>query len=167
VLKAHPDARLLIVGQGPLEHELKALINQLGLGESIILTGHREDVPEILPLLDVFVLSSINEGMGRVIVEAMACARPVVASDLMGIPELVEDGLTGYLFRPRDAHDLAGKLIDLLDNPEKAEKMGLRGRDKVYPRYDENVMVRAFEDVYQEVLVEKGFDPPFSRFVSP
>ncbi|MBW2622770.1 MAG: glycosyltransferase [Deltaproteobacteria bacterium] len=154
VLEAHPDARLLIVGQGPLEHELRAMINALGLRDAIILTGHREDVPEILHLLDVFVLSSVNEGMGRVIVEAMACARPVVASDLMGIPELVEHGLTGYLFRPRDSHDLAGKIIDLLDNPEKAEKMGQRGRDKVYPRYDETVMVRAYEDLYREVLAE-------------
>ena len=167
VLRAHPDARLLIVGQGPLEHELKAMIHELGLRDEIILTGHREDVPEILSLLDVFVLSSINEGMGRVIVEAMACARPVVASDLMGIPELVEDGLTGYLFRPRDADDLAAKIIELLDDPEKAEKMGLRGQAKVYPQYDEAVMVRAFEDVYQEVLAEKGIAPPFSRLDSP
>ncbi|MEE9516115.1 MAG: glycosyltransferase [Candidatus Adiutricales bacterium] len=166
VFRAHQDARLLIVGQGPLENQLKAQITGLGLQDAIILTGHREDIPEILHLLDIFVLSSINEGMGRVIVEAMACGLPVVASNLMGIPELVEDGVTGFLFRPRDSHGLAEKIIELLDNPEKAEKMGFIGRQKVYPSHDETVMVEAFEDLYREALSAKGIYPRISRPVS-
>ena len=156
VIKGHPDARLLIIGQGPLKAELEAQTRGLGLEKAICFTGHREDVPELLNLMDVFVLPSINEGMGRVLVEAMACGRPVVASNLMGIPELVDDERTGCLVRPRHPDDLAAGINRLLDHPDQAREMGRRGREKVYPAYDESVMIQAYNHLYLEVLAEKG-----------
>lgn len=156
VAKRFPTARLLLIGQGPLEATLRRQIASLGLEKHIILTGHREDVPEILKMLDVFVLPSINEGMGRVIVEAMAAGLPVAASNLMGIPELVEDGVTGLLTRPAEASDIAEKIIRLLEDPEAARQMGLAGQEKVFPAYDQSVMVQAYNQLYDELARARG-----------
>ena len=163
VLRRRPDAVLLVMGHGPLQQDLQARISLMNLEGSVRMLGHREDMPEMLSLLDVLVLPSLNEGMGRVVVEAMACAKPVVASNVMGIPELVEDGVTGLLCRPANPQDLAEKILRLLEDSELARKMGAAGKERVYPRYDASRMVAAYEALYEALLKEKGLPPDARR----
>jgi glycosyltransferase involved in cell wall biosynthesis len=127
VLQEHPDATLVLVGKGNLEPMLRQQADRLGLNGHVRFLGWRDDLREIMPLFDVFVLPSLNEGMGRVLVEAMAAGRPIVASRVGGIPDLVRHGETGLLVTPRDEVSLAESISLLLSNTAKAERMGQWG----------------------------------------
>ncbi len=133
-----PEARLVLVGSGPLEIELRRLVAELGLGEHVLFAGraHYEEVPAFLAAGDVLVLPSLNEGLPRVILEAMAMARPVVASRVGGVPELVQDGETGLLTAPRDEAALAESLLRLAKDPSLREAMGNRARQSIGIEYE-------------------------------
>jgi glycosyltransferase involved in cell wall biosynthesis len=117
----------VFVGKGDLKAFLKHRARQLGLQPNVAFLGWRDDVQQILPLLDVLVLPSLNEGMGRVLVEAMIAGRPVVASRTGGIPDLIRDGVDGLLVPPGDASALADAILALIQNPQRAREMGMRG----------------------------------------
>jgi glycosyltransferase involved in cell wall biosynthesis len=114
--------------------------------------GWRDDIPEIMPLFDVFVLPSLNEGMGRVLVEAMAAGRPVVASRVGGIPDLVRHGETGLLVTPRDDEAIAASILLLLSNPRKAERMGARGRLRCH-EFGLPAMIARLDELYRNMGV--------------
>jgi glycosyltransferase involved in cell wall biosynthesis len=147
---------LIVGGGGSSSEEKIGLLKQKaasqGLTPRLVFTGLRGDIPEILSLFDFFVLPSLDEGLGRSLVEAMTAGKPVVASRVGGIPEAVEDGKTGILVPPRDAHALAGALSVMLDNPEKALEMGRRGRERAEKLFDEERMVDSICSLYQEML---------------
>ena len=103
VLRAVPDAYLLIVGEGSRRDALEAQARELRIAHRVVFTGRRDDVPAVTAALDVAVLPSYREAQGLVILEAMALSRPVVASNVGGIPEMIEDGVTGLLVPPHDA----------------------------------------------------------------
>jgi len=155
VTEIFPDARFLIVGDGPLRTELEDLVSRLNIYENCIFTGFRRDIPDILSAIDMLVMSSLYEGMPMVILEAMAASRPIIATNVGGIPELVKDGETGILVLPKDVDALAESIIHLLKSKEKAKQMGLAGRKRVEEHFDVNVMVRKTEEVYQELIQEK------------
>ncbi|MEJ2731346.1 MAG: glycosyltransferase family 4 protein [Deltaproteobacteria bacterium] len=129
VWQVHQDASLVLVGKGDMDVDLRAEALKKNANGKIKFLGWREDIDEIMPLFDMLVLPSLNEGMGRVLVEAMAAGKPVVASRVGGIPNLVRDGETGYLVPPADEKALANGIKKLLDDPVKAKQMGLRGRE--------------------------------------
>jgi glycosyltransferase involved in cell wall biosynthesis len=179
---AYPHLHLLLVGDGPCRSELvaQAKCHRLKVVESpdtgarpgearmaaIHLLGLRHDVPRLLTAMDLFVLPSLNEGMGRVLVEAMAMELPCVASRVSGIPDVVDDGDTGVLVRPRDPNALAAAVAALLEHPERAREMGRRGRRKVVPEFSVERMVDKLEVLYRELLEAKGVPmPPTSRGV--
>jgi glycosyltransferase involved in cell wall biosynthesis len=128
VWERHPDAVLALVGKGGQEAELKRRAQEIGAGGRVKFLGWREDVAEIMPLFDVFVLPSLNEGMGRVLVEAMAAGRPVVASRTGGIPDLVRHEETGLLVAPGDEAGLAAAIGRLLGSPAEARRLADGGR---------------------------------------
>jgi glycosyltransferase involved in cell wall biosynthesis len=150
VLRRHPDVVFHIVGDGPcraaLEHEAAAL----GIASSIRFLGHREDVPEVLRDSDVFVLPSRSEAFPNGVVEGMAAGLPVVASDVGGIPELIENGRTGVLVPVGDTAALANTLIRLLDDPGYATALGTGGREVIARGYSFERMVASFEALYLE-----------------
>ncbi|PIX22536.1 MAG: glycosyl transferase family 1, partial [Deltaproteobacteria bacterium CG_4_8_14_3_um_filter_43_13] len=113
------------------------------------------DIPQLINTFDIFALPSLNEGMGRVLVEAMAMGKPIVASDIGGIPDLVKDGANGILFTPRDVDAMAEAIIKLLLDRELRRKMGNEGKKLAYPAYDASVMVRKIEGLYKDLLKEK------------
>lgn len=156
IVEQRSDVLFLSVGDGPLEQELKAFAEASGIASRVVFAGYRKDVAEIMALMDVFVLPSLNEGMGKVLVEAMAEGKPVVATKVGGIPELVSDNLTGILCPPKDSHALAEAILKLLRNKELARRMGAEGRKRVYPQYDAKVMVEKIERLYAELMREKG-----------
>ncbi|NWF55786.1 MAG: glycosyltransferase family 4 protein [Syntrophaceae bacterium] len=155
IIRAIPEARLLLAGEGPQEKNIREKIEKLRLEKAVILAGCREDVPRVLNTLDVFVFPSLQEALGTAVLEALAMRRAVVASRVGGIPEIIEDGKTGFLVEPENFSGVAEKVIHLLKNPELRRLMGDRGRQFVEARYDQRLMVRRLEDLYRELTEEQ------------
>ena len=147
------EARLLVVGDGPLRGELQQQTRDLGLEGSVIFTGRRKDVPRLMAALDVVTLPSLWEGFGLVLLEAMAVARPIVASRVSAIPEIVADGETGLLVPPRDVNALAAALIELLRDHQQAAEMGRRGQERLEQEFTVERMVAQTEAVYEQEAV--------------
>jgi len=151
-----PEVKFIIVGDGEQRPELEKLRSALGLNSYVLFLGQRDDVPKILPLFDVFVLPSVKEGLPYALLEAMAAARPVVATTVGGVPEVVVDGQTGLLVPPGNPEALARAIIALLQDPERAHAMGQAGRKRVLEHFTVERMVAETERVYQELLARKG-----------
>jgi len=145
------DASVCIVGDGPLYDTVENKIAKRGLSDRVFLTGYRDDVPRVLAASDVLVLPSYREGTPRVITEAMASGLPVVATDIAGIPEQVEDGESGYLIPTGDAAALAGRLNKLLADSQLRDRLGERGYERS-EQFSVEAMVNATADLYEELL---------------
>ena len=150
VAAAVPDATLLVVGEGSRRAALEALAVELGVADRVVFTGRRDDVPAVTAALDVAVLPSYREALGLTILEAMALSRPVVASNVGGIPEMVEDGVTGLLVPPRDPDALAAAIIRLLRDHPLADTLARAGHDLVHERFCIELMVAAVEAIYDD-----------------
>jgi glycosyltransferase involved in cell wall biosynthesis len=150
------EARLVIVGEGYLYHRLRTLVNDFNLNDSVLFTGFQTDVSEIIATFNVAVLPSFFEGMGRVLLEAMAMEKPVVASRVGGIPDLVENGVNGLLTTPGNVNELSDAIKRILRNKSLAANMGLAGREKVTDQFSANTMVRTLDSIYCECLNTKG-----------
>ncbi len=155
IIKVHPQSRFLIVGDGERKEELRLLAEKLGVGSYVIMTGSQRDVQPFYPLMDVFVLPSLNEGMGRVILEAMSSGVPVVATAVGGILNLVKDGETGILFPPRDASLLAQAVCGILSDHEKAARLSENAK-KHLDVFSAEIMVQKIEALYENLLREKA-----------
>ncbi len=154
IARARPDVRFLVVGQGTRLERLRQKAVELGVGDAITFAGERSDVPSILKLLDVFVLSSISEASPNVIVEAMASGLPVVATNVGGIPAIVDDGSSGTLVEAKDAPALARAILELVNDPARAASMGSVGKSLARERHDINRVVRKMEDTFTFLLDE-------------
>lgn len=138
ILAVHPDASLTLIGDGPDRERLQDQVRGLGLSDAVRFTGYQsqDEVAQALAEAAVFVLPSFAEGVPVVLMEAMAARRPVVATRITGIPELVEDGVSGRVVAPGDAVVLAEAVRDILSDPERAARMGEAGRGKVEVEFD-------------------------------
>ncbi len=150
-----PEARFVMVGDTTLEsdsREREAREEAERLGVPVIFTGFRADAPQLAASFDVYVVPSRYEGLGRAVTEAMASARPVVATAVNGVPDLVEHGASGLLAEPGDPRSLADAVLWLLDNPAAARTMGLRGRDRVRWHFRPGVMCGALDALYSDLI---------------
>lgn len=152
LVREMPDARVLIIGEGELRDALHHQIATLGLDRHVILAGFRSDVAGVMKSIDLFVMSSVTEGLGSAILEAMACGRAVVGTRAGGIPEAVEDGRTGLLVPPRDEPALAQAMLALLRDPDRRVRMGAAGRAKVEAEFSVEALVRGTLGVYERKL---------------
>ena len=157
VEKKYPRVVTLIVGESSLvfrrwRGRMEKFVKKLGLRERVIFTGLREDISQIMAALDVFVLPSINEAFGLVLLEAMAFKKPIIASNVGGIPEIVKHGITGLLVPPGDPESLAKAIIEITQHPKEAVKMGERGRERVERYFSLDAYVQKIEKVYEEIL---------------
>ncbi len=155
VLQTIPGVTFLIIGGGELEDKLKEESRRLDIEDRIRFTGFREDVHELLKTMDVFVLPSLSEGMPLSLIEAMASGLPAVASDVGGIGEVIDDGISGFVIPPADPAAFAAKILYLLQNPSSACEMGRRAREKVNERFNLRTMVENYERIYLELLAGK------------
>lgn len=153
-----PNLHLLLVGSGDRRRGLEGLVAQRGLADAVTFAGERQDVPDCLAALDVFVLPSLNEGMGRALIEAMAAGRPVIASRVGGVPALIEERRNGLLVPPADPAALARALRELLERPQWAKELGGQASAAIGARFSQRAMVEAIESVYEEALVETGWE---------
>ena len=150
VLEAFPRVVFLIVGDGPLRGELEALTRALGVEKNVIFAGYREDVPRVLSVFDIKVLPSVTEGFGIAILEAMAMGKPVIATGVGGVKEILKDGETGFLVPPQDPEALSERIIYLLRNEDEARQLGIRAREES-KKYDIDLCVRRLEELYFEL----------------
>ena len=155
VEKEMPRLKLLIIGEGEDENNLKDLAESLDLNNKIIFAGLRYDVEKILPMTKIFILPSLWEGMPNVLLEAMAAGKPVIATEVGGVPEVVLHGKTGILVPPEDSDAIANAMRYLLQDELKAKKMGEAGRLRVEEHFTIAGMLERTEDLYQELLKEK------------
>jgi len=147
--------RLAIVGDGPLLASLREQASAAGVADAVWLPGARSDVPDILRSFDVFAMSSIAEGTPGSALEAMASALPVVGTRVGGIPEVVEEGVTGLLVPPSDAQAMAQALEQYLAAPELAQRHGQAGRERVLRKYSMAAMVAAYQEMYDSLCERK------------
>jgi glycosyltransferase involved in cell wall biosynthesis len=150
-----PEARLLLLGRGPEEEALRGLAEELGLATHVRFVGEQEDVAPYLQEMEVYVQSSVAEGMPNSILEAMAAGLPVVATAVGGTPELVVDGQTGLLVPPRDPAGLAMALTTLLSDPTKAASFGRAGRDRVETYFTEAAILQRVEALLDRLVQEE------------
>ncbi|NOZ62199.1 MAG: glycosyltransferase family 4 protein [Calditrichaeota bacterium] len=152
VIEKHPQARFVLTGDGPLERELRELAAKLGVEKYVRFLGWRKDAKRVLAEYDVFVQTSLWEGLSLSIMEAMAAAKPVVASDIKGNNELVVDGKTGFLVPPKQPKDLADKINFLLDQPALRKKMGAAGRLRMEKNFAIEQVADKIENLYLTLI---------------
>ncbi|AAU91854.1 glycosyl transferase, group 1 family protein [Methylococcus capsulatus str. Bath] len=152
----YPGLHVLLFGKGPLESSLIETVRHLGLADRVHFAGFRDDLPRILPCLDLVVHPALREGLGISLLQAAAAGVPIVASRAGGIPEAVRDGDNGLLVPPGDAAALAAAIRRLLDDRDLARDMGQRGRALIGREFSVEGMVEGNLAVYRELLAEKG-----------
>lgn len=158
VQKSFPQTRLIVVGSGKEEYEqkLKDLVRRLGLSSCVMFTGYREDIHEVMAALDLFVLPTLyKEGFSRVILEAMASAKPVITTSLGGNPEAVIEGVSGLLIPQGDSKALAHAILSLLKDKELAKRMGEAGRRQVVEMFAIEKNISNTEELYLELVKGK------------
>jgi glycosyltransferase involved in cell wall biosynthesis len=160
LVERFPDLRVLIAGGRPGGREdapdpereaLETIARKLGVGESVVMLGHRSDIPDVLDALDVAVLSSDFEGSPLSVMEYMEAAKPVVSTRVGGLPDLVEEGVTGFLVEPQDPEGLATAVGTLLADPRRAVEMGLAGRERRRAEFSLEGTTRHVEALYEEL----------------
>lgn len=151
VVRDVPDARFLILGEGELRDPLTRQIREYRLEKHVLLPGFRTDVLGCLKSFDLFVMSSVAEGLGTSLLDAMACAKPIVATAAGGIPEIIEDGVNGLLVPPRDHHAMAAAIVRLLTDAPLRDQLGKVGLARVRERFTVERMVAETVAVYARV----------------
>jgi glycosyltransferase involved in cell wall biosynthesis len=153
--RARPEARFLLVGDGPLRPQVQAALAQEGLAGRAVLTGLRRDAPQLLAAMDVFLLTSLWEGLPRTIPEAQAMGLPVVANQVDGANEAIQHGVSGFLCQPGDVGGAARQVLALLDDPLLRAEMGARGRAAAAAEFDLNRMIHQSGELYDRLLSQK------------
>jgi len=156
VLQWDPSIGFVLFGSGPCRADLARQIQARGLAGSFVLAGFRADLDRFIPFFDLLVLPSFTEGMPNVVLEAFAAGVPVVATAVGGTPELVEDGVSGYLVPPRDAHTLADRICDALAADEQLHEMGMQGRQRVLEQYTFSIQAQQYRRLFAELRDQAG-----------
>jgi glycosyltransferase involved in cell wall biosynthesis len=150
--KNYPNVVLLLIGDGVLRSNLGALTKQLNIEDNVRFLGYRTDIPDILSATDIYVHSSVEEGFGIAIIEAMAVGLPVVATNVGGIPEIITNGENGILVPPENPHALAEAIIDLIEHTEQRKILAEKGRQHVTANFTDEIMVKKYMEVYNNVI---------------
>ena len=150
-----PEAAFVLAGEGELIPSLQALASELALADATFFIGRCDNIPALLSVSDICVLSSKAEGFSNSILEYMAAARPVVVTDVGGAREVVEEGASGYLVQSGDSETMAARIIHLLQNPREACAMGQRGRQIVEQKFSTTVQLERTQEMY-DLTLERG-----------
>lgn len=155
--KSHPNTRLLIAGDGPLRSELESLIQQLAIEERVTLLGLRQDMPALYAASDALVLSSAWEGMPNVALEAMASMKPVVATSVGAVPEVIADGVSGLIVPPHDHEALAAAMERMMNFPEETRQaLGHAGYERVRTEFSRDAVIDKWERLFNKLLAARS-----------
>lgn len=155
LINKRKDLKFVILGDGPLRAQLQEFIDRKGLKNDIELLGVRSDINDLYYVLDILLMTSLWEGLPRVIPEAMFCGVPIVANSVDGVSEIIADGINGFTTLPHDLEDACGKIERLIDDAELRESVVKSAYNTAYPEYDAQLMVRKIEKLYEDILSEK------------
>ena len=147
-----PPAMLVLIGDGELKGEYRMLVQQLGLEGKVLFQEFVPDLGSVLPALDLFVFPSLHEGLGSSLLAAMACEVPICASRTGGIPEIIQDGETGYLFNPGDVAAITQSMLEALQSPQRSRDLAKTAAKTAVQRFSVARMVEATREVYANVL---------------
>ena len=156
VIAEYPEARFAFIGDGPLRGAWRLLARSLGIEDRVVFTGSRTDMPEIYASLDIVVLPSLNEGMPMCLLEALAAAKPVVATRVGAIPRIVVPGITGLLVEAGDESGLAAAILRLLRDPELSAQCSSNSRRRATERFSCEAMAREYIGLYEEALASRS-----------
>jgi glycosyltransferase involved in cell wall biosynthesis len=151
-----PRTKFLFVGDGPLDHELRSIAAAHGIADHVVFTGFRDDVATLLGLMDVFVLPSLDEGMSHALLEAMAFGKPVIATAVGGNREVIDAEHTGLLVPTGDPDALSRAVLGLLEDPERAARLGNAARVAVHARFSDRRMAEEYFAVYGRLLTRRA-----------
>lgn len=151
-----PNAKFVLVGDGPERKQLESLIDQLGLGKSVILAGRRTDMPAVYASFDLMVLSSRDEGLPMATLEGMASGVPWVATAVGDVPKIIQHQISGVLVPPGDVESLASHVITLLQSATERGRIGENGRRRVQDEFSAERMTSSYLDIYRQVIVSRG-----------
>ena len=154
------DARLLLVGDGPDRDSLERYAHELGVARRCLFLGYQEDVARWYDAIDVLLLPSVNEGTPVSVIEALAAERPAVATRVGGIPDVIRDGVDGFLVDSADPGELAARLAELAQDPPHRAAMGAAGRVRMLERYSVDRLIDDIDRLYRELLAERGLPSP-------
>jgi glycosyltransferase involved in cell wall biosynthesis len=154
------DAELCLVGDGPERPQLEQRARDLGIARRTLFAGYQREIAPYFDLFDAFLLPSANEGTPVVAIEALAARRPVVATRVGGVPDVVRDGVDGFLVDVGDVDGLAARLAELARDPELRRRFGDAGREAVVPRYRVSRLIDDVDALYRELLTAAGIAPP-------
>lgn len=146
-----PDLKIVFLGQGPLRDDLEKYVSENSLSEIVTFAGFRKDMPKILPCLDLVVHPALMEGLGVSLLQAAAAGVPIVGARAGGIPEIVRDGVNGYLVEPGNAGELYDAIVPLLESTDMARRFGQAGRELVKKDFSVGTMVTKYIDIYKEL----------------
>ena len=158
IVKTYPEAQFLLIGgeyeglDGSYVDELRSLVERLDVSDRVTFTGYREDIQDVMDALDVMVLPSLKEPLGRVVIEALLLETPVVATDAGGIPEIISHGKTGLLVPELDPEAISDAVLRLLNEPETARELASVGRERVRQTFSADTITRQEETLYREIL---------------
>lgn len=150
-----PEARLVLAGEGPLREMIASEAREKGWEENLILAGFVKDVAAVMQTIDVLLLPSYWEGFGIVIIEAMACGKPVITTNISSMPEIVEHERTGYLIAPGEVEILASRALELLQDRALRERMGQAGRERAALHFSHDTMIARLEALFARALQER------------
>jgi len=152
ILRDQPLAKFLLFGRGPLEDDLRARCRDMGISERVIFAGFRSDLDRIIGCLDLIIHPALMEGLGVSLLQAAAAGVPIVAARVGGIPEIVKDGINGYLIPPSDVDSIAGAVLKILADRELARRFGLNGQRIAAAGFSLESMVRGNLEVYRKMV---------------
>jgi len=158
VILEFPNAKLLIIGNGPLKNMLQATSCRLQLKDKVIFTGMRNDIPNLLNIMDIFVMPSLDEGMPMALLEAMAAQKPIVATKIGAVTKLIENKKTGLLIEPKDTNAIANSIISLLKDEEMKRTIAINAFERVKNEFSSSTMAKKYLEVYKEILGKGRFN---------
>jgi glycosyltransferase involved in cell wall biosynthesis len=153
--KSKKKVHFVLVGDGPLYMEVESRIESMGLSNNFTITGLRRDVTDLLSIMDIFMITSLWEGLPRTVLQAMVKGIPIISYKVGGIPEIVREGITGYLCDPKDILTMAKRCSLLLNNPLHREEMGKKGQSFVTEEFDLPNMIDQISNLYEKLILKK------------
>ncbi len=151
LLPRYPNLRVLLLGDGPLRAHLQWQVRSMGLEQVVWFLGHRTDLPRVLAATDISVLTSLWEGLPRVLVQSAAAGKPILTFDVEGAWEVVRDGTNGFIVPSRDVDAFTARLDTLLSDRERARRLGETGRDQVGEQWTVETMLERLDRLYQRL----------------
>lgn len=155
LLKDGVKVKTVIVGNDPYKGEYQKLAQATGVSENIIFTGFRKDIPELMSACDIFVLPSLSEGLPAVLLEASACGKPIIASNVGGIPDIVIHGETGFLAEPKDIDSFTHYVKLLLNDEDLSRNLGRNAYEHVKRNFDWDMIIKKYEEIYEQMMKAK------------